>query len=89
MRKVYDVLTAPSEIGRPYILSKAVPVDRIKILRTAFDATLKDKALLADADKQRLIVSPIDGATVEKMLADIYAAPAEVVASAKEISGDN
>jgi tripartite-type tricarboxylate transporter receptor subunit TctC len=89
MRQVYDVLTAPSEIGRPYILSKAVPADRIKLLRTAFDATLKDKALLADADKQRLIVSPLDGAKVEAMLKEIYSAPPEVVASAKDISGDN
>jgi tripartite-type tricarboxylate transporter receptor subunit TctC len=88
MRQVYDVLTAPSEIGRPYILSKAVPADRLEILRTAFNATLKDKALLADADKQRLIISPLDGAKVEAMLKEIYSAPPEVVASAKEVSGD-
>jgi tripartite-type tricarboxylate transporter receptor subunit TctC len=89
MKQVYDVLMAPSEIGRPYIMSKAVPADRIKLLRTAFDETLKDKALLADADKQRLIISPINGAKVQSMLKEIYSAPPEVVASAKEISGDN
>jgi len=89
MRQIYDVLMAPSEIGRPYILSKAVPAERIKILRTAFDATLKDKALQADADKQRLIISPIDGAAVETMLKEIYSASPEVVAAAKEISGDS
>jgi tripartite-type tricarboxylate transporter receptor subunit TctC len=89
MKQVYDVLMAPSEIGRPYILSKAVPAERIKILRTAFDAALKDPALHADADKQRLIISPIDGVTVEKMLKEIYAAPPEVITAAKEISGDS
>lgn len=89
MRQVYDVLMAPSEIGRPYIVSKAVPAERLQILRTAFDAALKDKALQADADRQRLIISPLDGATVETMLKEIYGASPEVVAAAKEISGDS
>jgi tripartite-type tricarboxylate transporter receptor subunit TctC len=89
MRQVYDVLMAPSEIGRPYIVSKAVPADRIEILRKGFMATAKDPAFLADADKQKLLVSPLDGPTVEKMLKEIYGASPAAVAAAKEISGDS
>jgi tripartite-type tricarboxylate transporter receptor subunit TctC len=89
MRQVYDVLMAPSEIGRPYIVSKSVPADRLATLRAGFMAATQDKAFLADADKQKLLVSPLDGPTVEKMLTEIYGASPEAIAAAKDISGDS
>ena len=86
-KKLLDLLNAPSEIGRPYILSKAVPEDRVKILRAAFDATMKDKQFLADADKQQLIIDPIAGDKVLGMLKELYSTPPDVVRQAKEITG--
>ena len=87
-RKLLDLLNAPSEIGRPYILSKAVPADRLAVLRTAFDATMKDAQFNADADKQQLIIDPIQGTKVMGMLKELYSTPPEVVQEAKGITGD-
>lgn len=86
-KKLLDLLNAPSEIGRPYILSKAVPADRVKTLRAAFDATMKDAQFKADADKQQLIIDPIPGAQVTDMLKELYSTPPDVVRQAKEITG--
>ena len=86
-RKLLDLLNAPSEIGRPYILSKAVPADRVNLLRDAFDKTMKDAQFNADADKQQLIIDPIQGAKVSGMLKELYSTPPEVVREAKEITG--
>ena len=86
--KLLDLLNAPSEIGRPYILSKAVPADRLQVLRTAFDATMKDAQFNSDADKQQLIIDPIQGDKVSGMLKELYATPPSVVQEAKAITGD-
>jgi tripartite-type tricarboxylate transporter receptor subunit TctC len=87
-RKLLDLLNAPSEIGRPYILSKGVPADRMQLLRDAFDKTMKDAQFNADADKQQLIIDPIQGVKVAGMLKELYSTPPDVVKEAKGITGD-
>jgi len=87
-KQIFALLAAPALIGRPYIAPRSVPADRLAALKAAFDATMTDAEFLAEADKQRLLVTPMTGAEVERQLKDIYGAPAEVVAAAKEISGD-
>ena len=87
-RRTFELLTASAVVGRPYIAPKAAPADRLAALRTAFDATMKDPEFLADAAKQRLLVTPMTGAEVESFIKDLYQTPADVVAAAKEISGE-
>ena len=87
-QQTFDLLTASAVIGRPYIAPRAVPADRVAALQSAFDAAVKDPQFLADADKQRLIVTPMTGAEVEKYIAGLYKTPPDVVAAAKAISGD-
>ena len=84
-RAVLDLLSAAGELGRPFIMSKAVPADRLQAMRKAFDVTMKDSAFLADAHKQMLPVNPIDGAEAEKIITGIYKSPPSVVAKAKEV----
>lgn len=86
--KLYELLNSSSEIGRPYIMSKSVPADRVKIMRAAFEKAMADPELLAEADKQRLLVALLTGPEVETMLKDLYATPAPIVAAAKAITGD-
>jgi tripartite-type tricarboxylate transporter receptor subunit TctC len=85
-RQTFQLLLAGAVVGRPFIVNKAVPADRLAVLRAAFDATMKDPEFLADALKQRLIVDPQNGAAVEKTIVDIYKTPPEAVARAKAIS---
>ncbi len=88
-RSVLSLLGAANDFGRPFIVSKDVPPDRVEVLRTAFLDTLKSAAFLADADKQNLsIIGPMRGDDAEKALQEIYGASTEVIARAKEISGD-
>jgi tripartite-type tricarboxylate transporter receptor subunit TctC len=86
-KQVFQLLAASAAIGRPFIASKEVPADRIKVLRAAFDASMKDPKLLADANKLKLLVTPMGGEMAEKELKEIYQAPADVIKMAKEISG--
>ena len=87
-KQTFRLLVSGAEIGRPFLVSKAVPADRVNALRTAFDATMKDTEFLTDADKQRLLSGPDDGAAVARRIAEIYASPADVISRAREIAGD-
>lgn len=83
-KQILAVLLAAGQLGRPYIMSKMVPADRIAIMRKAFMDTMADSDFLADAKKQNLPVNPVDGVEAGKIIDEIYAAPADVVAKAKK-----
>ncbi len=42
--------------------------DRVTILRRAFDATMKDKAFIAEADRLRIDVEPVTGEAMQKIV---------------------
>jgi tripartite-type tricarboxylate transporter receptor subunit TctC len=87
-KQTFVLLTAGALIGRPYIAPREIPADRLAALRAAFDAATKDPEFLAEAAKQRLAVTPMSGAEVERAITQLYQTPPDVVAAAKDISGD-
>jgi tripartite-type tricarboxylate transporter receptor subunit TctC len=87
-RAVFDFLMGPEQIGRPFMVSGRVPEPRVAALRRAFDAMVADPAFLGDAEKLHLPVTPLDGATVARDIAALYATPADLVGRAKAIAGE-
>ncbi len=87
-RKILRALSAAGEIGKPLVANIAVPQERVQILRDAFAAMVKDTAFLADAEKVRQNVSPTIGDAAVKILDEIYASPADIVAAARAIAND-
>jgi tripartite-type tricarboxylate transporter receptor subunit TctC len=78
-RDMLQFFFAPNEFGRPYFAPPGVPADRLAALRRGFDATMKDPAFLADAEKSRMDVDPMTGEAMQALLQRIYAAPAAVI----------
>jgi tripartite-type tricarboxylate transporter receptor subunit TctC len=87
-RRIYDFLVAPERLGRLFMASGKVPPDRVAALRKAFDAMVADPEFLAEAEKMKLIVTPMTGDVVTRHVADLYATPADLVAKAKAITGE-
>jgi len=87
-RQVYDFLTAPERLGRLFMVSGKVPTERVTILRRAFDAMVADPQFRAEAERVKLLVTPMTGDEVARRIADLYATPADVVAKAKAILGE-
>jgi tripartite-type tricarboxylate transporter receptor subunit TctC len=83
--QILDVLDASDEVGRPFIMSKQVPADRVAIIRKAFNETMQDKGFLADMEKQQLPVNPITGEAAETIVGKMMSAPSAVVTKAKAI----
>jgi tripartite-type tricarboxylate transporter receptor subunit TctC len=65
-----------------------VPAERVDVLRRAFDATMKDPAFLAEAEKLKLDVDPMGGSEVEAAIRQILATPADVIARTQAALGD-
>jgi hypothetical protein len=87
-RDIIRLLTASGQVGRPFIASSLVPPERIELLRTAFDETVKDPDFIADAAKIRMPVAPQSGRQALSTVADIYATPDDIVQAARKIAGE-
>jgi tripartite-type tricarboxylate transporter receptor subunit TctC len=83
-RKVMELIYSSETFGRPYMVSPGVPAERVAALRAAFTAAMRDKELLAEADKIGLIVDPISGEELQALAEKIYATPANIVEQAKQ-----
>jgi tripartite-type tricarboxylate transporter receptor subunit TctC len=84
-RGIINLLVSGGQLGRPFVASAAVPPERLKILRDAFDATMKDPAFRADLDRLRLPFSPRTADEALKTVGGIYASPPDIIAAAKKI----
>jgi tripartite-type tricarboxylate transporter receptor subunit TctC len=87
-KDLLNLLTAADALGRPYVVSKQVPSDRLGVVRASFDQTMTDIQFLAEAEKLDLPVSgPVGGAEAQTIIAAIYAASPALIARAQEIVG--
>lgn len=79
-RAVLQLFFARAALGRPLALGPDVPMERVAILRQAFADTLADPAFLEDTQTQGMSVSAVSGEELSEIIADAYAAPADVIA---------
>ncbi|HWG05219.1 MAG TPA: hypothetical protein VG271_09435, partial [Beijerinckiaceae bacterium] len=78
-KQALSFLYAGQAIGRPFVAPPRLAPETLKMLRDAFDATMKDPAFVADANGQKLLVNPLDGLTVAGLVEKIYATPKPIV----------
>jgi len=86
-REILKLISSAPGLGRPYIAPPGVPADRLAILRNAFDATLKDKAFLAEAEKLQMDIDPMRADETARIVGDVINAPPDLVAKAKAAMG--
>ena len=79
-RAALELMMARLEYGRPFFLPPNVPAARVEALRRAFDATMKDPAYLAEADKLKIDVDPLTGEEVAALVDQVFRTPADTVA---------
>jgi tripartite-type tricarboxylate transporter receptor subunit TctC len=82
-RQVLKLFSTDVVIGRPFVTSPGVPEGRVALLRKAFDEMMMDPAYLDDSKKAALDVTPIAGAKIQTIVADLVHTPAAIVAKAK------
>jgi tripartite-type tricarboxylate transporter receptor subunit TctC len=81
-RQIWALWAAPNKMGRPFFAPPGMAADRAALMRAAFDATMKDPELRAEATKMNLAVDAISGEQVAALLKQVYATPKAVLEKA-------
>jgi tripartite-type tricarboxylate transporter receptor subunit TctC len=79
------ILGASGELGRPLIVSRAVPIGHAQMLRAAFEATMNDPGFKADAERQSLPLDLVTGAEAEKIVEQIYTASPDLAKQVEDV----
>src|SRR6185369_7984498 len=87
-RQLYDFLIAPERLGRLFMVSNKVPGERVAILQKGFDEMAADPSFRTEANRMKLLVTPMSGDEVARHIAGLYATPPDIVARAKTIVGE-
>jgi len=78
-RQLLEFLYAGQDIGRPFVAPPDMPPDRLKMLRDAFAATMQDPEFVADVQRSKLDIEPVDGEHLAALIAKVYATPKPII----------
>lgn len=78
-RQILQLALTAQLWGRPYVAPPDLPPERTRTLRAAFQATMRDPAFVAEANKLGYDIGPLAGEEMAGLIADLYASPAEIV----------
>ena len=83
-RQVLEIHFDQLALARPIMAPPGMTADRIALLRKAFEESMKDPALLADAQKVGLDIDLMTGVEVEKLLIKLADYPKSAIEAAKK-----
>lgn len=77
--KVMKFMSGGAPIGRALFGAPGMPMERVKVLRAAFDKMIKDEKFLADAKKRQALIDATSGEELDKYNKEILSTPKDVV----------
>jgi tripartite-type tricarboxylate transporter receptor subunit TctC len=84
-RAMLRLVFSRAALGCPFLAPPGVPADRAAVLRKAFDDTMKDPAFLEEAMRAALEVAPVGGDELQRLIAEIYQTPKDVVEKTRDM----
>jgi tripartite-type tricarboxylate transporter receptor subunit TctC len=69
--------------GRPIVAPPDVPLDRVQVLKTAFERAMADPDLLEQAKRSGLEVGVVKGEELSKLMDELTATPRDLLESMK------
>ncbi|MEA2907741.1 MAG: hypothetical protein QOI12_5128 [Alphaproteobacteria bacterium] len=82
-RELLHFISADIGIARAVVTTPETPPERVQALRRAFDATVKNREFLAEADKMQIDVSPLTGEEAQSIANSIVDTSPAVLARVK------
>jgi tripartite-type tricarboxylate transporter receptor subunit TctC len=84
-RNLATLVLAAGDFGRPYVMPPNTPPEQVKIIREAFEKTLSDEAVKADAKKKKLELDPSSAEELEKLAKEVTSQSPEIIARMKKL----
>ena len=78
-RQTLEYLYAGQDIGRPFVAPPDLPPERLRMLRDAFNATMKDPEFVAEVKRNKFDLEPEDGEHLAALIDKIYATPKPII----------
>jgi tripartite-type tricarboxylate transporter receptor subunit TctC len=76
---LWRIMLIQKAMGRPFAVGPNVPAARVKALREAFHAVVRDPEFMAEAEKTQNEINPVDGDEIQRMLEEISSAPQSTI----------
>jgi tripartite-type tricarboxylate transporter receptor subunit TctC len=87
-KRLTRVILVAATLGRPIAVTPGIPAERLKLLRDAYQKTLKDPELIAETKRQRWDIDPLTGEEMEKLSKEVMTQPKEVIERMKWVLGN-
>src|SRR3954468_11279549 len=86
-KQAIELLAADSVLAWPLLAPQDLPAERVRELRAAFNAMMKDPELIVEAAKQGLEIDPVSGEEMQTLVDRLHTAAPEVIELVKKIVG--
>jgi tripartite-type tricarboxylate transporter receptor subunit TctC len=86
-KAMWDFVALPAEFGTAFVAAPGVPDERLRILRQAFDATMKSDEMIADAKKRALDINPKSGDALDQLFAQAGSPTPEIIKHVARVMG--
>jgi tripartite-type tricarboxylate transporter receptor subunit TctC len=85
-RKVLTFFASNVLLGRPIMAPPDVPADRVRLLRRAFEATMRDPALLKEADSMSFEIALQSGERIAELVAGVATTSPDIVSRTERLA---
>jgi tripartite-type tricarboxylate transporter receptor subunit TctC len=83
-RQMLELLYSQGVFTRPFIMAPEAPKERVAAMRDAFVKALSDPQAHAEAEKQKLVITIINGQDLQEIVRKIYTTPAATIEKLKK-----
>lgn len=83
-KEVFKFLVSLSTVGRAYGAPPGVPAETIQVLRSAFQAMIKDPAFKSDAERRGADLHPMPGGELAAYVAGVVRTPPDIIRKTNE-----
>ena len=88
-KRLMRVMSFPVATSRALAVAPGVPANRVAALRAAFVATMLDSEFIASAAKRNMEIGPTPYEAIEKIIAELFSTPPDMVAQLRSIMKPN
>lgn len=78
-RQMFELMYSRERYGRLFVTPPGLPAERLRALRDSFDATLRDKDFLAEAEKSNTDIELVRGEELQALTDRVYKATPDVL----------
>jgi tripartite-type tricarboxylate transporter receptor subunit TctC len=84
-RQLVELVVSGTQLGRPLATTPGVPEERLRALREAFFATMKDPEFIEEARNLNFDVEPVSGDALQRAVTKILSTPKSIADRARPI----